>query len=194
MHLINWYSAMCFNRMLKRTGHFWEKRYHSTGFPNTDKKRALNTLRYIHANPQSAGIQQGFFYDFSNYGAYERLNDDGLTTWHPAFLALGETLDDCAKKYKGFCHQYKPQPKAEKRFFWGNTLLPKLTKVPKKSKNTKSKKSPNTPPKKDEEAQQLWEIWLKNNPEILAIAEKFIFANCYNPAHVGEYLKNYTYY
>ena len=26
MHYLNWYSAMCFNRMLNRTGHFWEKR------------------------------------------------------------------------------------------------------------------------------------------------------------------------
>ncbi len=37
MHWLNWYTAMCFNRMLNRTGHFWEKRYHSTGFANTDK-------------------------------------------------------------------------------------------------------------------------------------------------------------
>ena len=51
MHWLNWYTAMCFNRMLNRTGHFWEKRYHSTGFGNSDKRRALNTLRYIHANP-----------------------------------------------------------------------------------------------------------------------------------------------
>ncbi len=173
------------------TGHFWEKRYHSTSFSNNDQKRALNTLRYIHANPQAAGLQQGFFYDFSNYGVYERLGDDGLTTWHPAFLALGETLDDCAKKYKNFCHQYKPQPKPEKKCHWGSILLPKLTKFSKKAKDNKSKK---TPPKKDEEAQQLWEIWLKNNPEIMQIAEKFIFANCYNPAHVEEFLKNYTYY
>ena len=53
MHWLNWYSAMCFNRMLNRTGHFWEKRYHSTGFPNTDKRRVLNTLRYIHASPKA---------------------------------------------------------------------------------------------------------------------------------------------
>ena len=25
MHWLNWYTAMCFNRMLNRTGHFWEK-------------------------------------------------------------------------------------------------------------------------------------------------------------------------
>jgi putative transposase len=24
-HWLNWYTAMCFNRMLNRTGHFWEK-------------------------------------------------------------------------------------------------------------------------------------------------------------------------
>ncbi|WP_243902670.1 transposase, partial [Aetokthonos hydrillicola] len=46
MHWLNWYTAMCFNRMLNRTGHFWEKRYHSSGFEKTDYKRALNTLRY----------------------------------------------------------------------------------------------------------------------------------------------------
>ena len=49
MHWLNWYTALCFNQMLNRTGHFWEKRYHSTGFLTTDRKRALNTLRYIHA-------------------------------------------------------------------------------------------------------------------------------------------------
>lgn len=43
-----------------------------------------------------AGMQRGFFYDFSNYGSYDRLSDDGLTKWHPAFLSLGESLDECA--------------------------------------------------------------------------------------------------
>ncbi|MBD2556994.1 hypothetical protein [Aphanizomenon flos-aquae] len=34
----------------------------------------------------------------------------------------------------------------------------------------------------------------EGNPEIVKIAEKFIFANCYNPHHVGEFLQNYSYY
>ena len=38
---------------------------------------------------------------FCYYGVYDRLGDDGLTTWHPAFLALGETLEECAAKYRG---------------------------------------------------------------------------------------------
>ncbi len=62
---------MCFNRMLNRCGHFWEKRYHSTGFEKSDYRRALNTLRYIHANPKTAQMQVGFFYDFSNYSRFE---------------------------------------------------------------------------------------------------------------------------
>ena len=28
-------------------------------------------------------MQQGFFYNFSNYGTYDRLTDDGLIKWHP---------------------------------------------------------------------------------------------------------------
>jgi hypothetical protein len=98
--LLNWYTAMCFNRMLKRTGHFWEKRYYCEGFAPSDRERALNTLRYIHGNPKAAKMRKGFFYDFSNYGSYERLTDDGLTQWHPAFLQLGSTLDECAQKYR----------------------------------------------------------------------------------------------
>ncbi len=65
MHWLNWFTAMCFNRMLNRTGHFWEKRFHSSGFPNTDHRRVLNTLRYIHANPKAAKMQRGLFYDFN---------------------------------------------------------------------------------------------------------------------------------
>ena len=56
MHWLNWYTTMCFNQMLNRTGHFWEKRYFSGGFPNDDYKRALNTLRYIQANPRAGNV------------------------------------------------------------------------------------------------------------------------------------------
>ena len=100
MHWLNWYSAMCFNRMLKRTGHFWEQRYHSSAFPTDDRKRALNTLRYIHANPRVAGITRSFIYRYSNYGIYAKLSDERLTTWHPAFLELGDTLEKCASRYR----------------------------------------------------------------------------------------------
>ncbi|MEH1826564.1 MAG: transposase [Nostoc sp.] len=168
MHWLNWYTAMCFNRMLNRTGHFWEKRYHSSSFANTDTKRALNTLRYIHANPKTAGMQQGFFYDFSNYGIHDRLSDDGLTQWHPAFLKLGRTLDECANKYRGFCKKYRPQSKPEKRNHWGSKLLAGIV-VKQKTKKT----SPG-------QMRLPWAEW-EVNPEVNSVATQFILANCYQP-------------
>lgn len=165
---LNWYTAMCFNRMLNRTGHFWEKRYHSTSFPNTDKRRALNTLRYIHANPKAAGIQQGFFYDFSNYGSYERLTQDGLTQWHPAFLALGTTLEICAAMYRKFCQKYRPNPKPEKRNHWGSKLLAKIRARGKPRQTSPGQKS-------------LWAEWDAPTEEIRQVAARFVLANCFDP-------------
>ena len=125
MHWLNWYAAMCFNRMLNRTGHFWEQRYFSAAFPANDHQRALNTLRYIHANPKAAGITNGFTYRYSNYGTYASLTDDGLTCWHPAFLALGDSLDECAARYRDFCRAYQPSHKAGgRRASWGRICLP----------------------------------------------------------------------
>jgi putative transposase len=169
MHFLNWYSAMCFNQMLNRTGHFWEKRYHAVGFSTEDHRRVLNTLRYIHANPKAAGMQRGFFYDFSNYGSYERLTQDGLTQWHPAFLALGKTLEQCAARYRGFCERYKPQPKPERKSRWGNQLLAKIKAQGKARKKT-------SPGQKS-----LWEEWDQPLEEIKIVSEQFIKANAFPP-------------
>ncbi|MGI0493717.1 transposase [Alkalinema pantanalense CENA528] len=173
MHWLNWYTAMCLNRMLNRTGHFWEKRYHATGFANTETRRALNTLRYIHGNPKAANVQQGFFYDFSNYGTYDRLTDDGLTQWHPAFLALGVTLELCAEAYRKFCKHYKPQPKPEKRNRWGSKLLARI-----RSRSKPKKVSPGQ--------RSLWEEWDAPLEEIREVAEKFVLANCFDPVYTSE--------
>jgi len=168
MHWLNWYTAMCFNRMMNRTGHFWEKRYQSNGFPTTDKQRALNTLRYIHGNPKAANTQQGWFYNFSNYGTYDRLTDDGITQWHPAFLALGKTLEICASAYRKFCKKYKPQPKPENKSHWGNKLLAGFKPIKK-------------PHKKSPGQMNLWEEWQIPINEIQDVAKKFVLANCWNP-------------
>jgi putative transposase len=169
MHWLNWYMAMCFNRMLNRTGHFWEKRYHSTGFPRFDFRRALNTLRYIHANPKAAGMQSGFFYDFSNYGIYDRLSDDGLTQWHPAFLALGKSLDDCAQKYRKFCKNYRPKPKSERRYAWGSKLLPTVLKSAERKRRIPG------------QMRLPWDEWEASKKEIRAVSRTFVLANCYDP-------------
>jgi putative transposase len=169
MHWLNWFTAMCFNRMLNRSGHFWEKRYHSSGFAKTDYRRALNTLRYIHANPKAANMQQGFFYDFSNYGTYDRLTQDGLSQWHPAFLALGTTLEICAAAYRKFCKRYRPKPKPEKKNHWGKNLLAGM-----RLKKKGDRASPG-------QTRLPWDDWQAPMEEIHAVAKKFVLANCLNP-------------
>lgn len=147
MHFLNWYTAMCFNRMLNRTGHFWEKRYFCDGFPASDRERALNTLRYIHGNLKSAKIRSGFFYEFSNYGSYDQLTHDGLTQWHPAFLTLGNSLEDCARKYRGFCRRYQQKSKPARKCYWGNKLLAglNLKGVKSSEKSQRSTSAPSSP-------------------------------------------------
>jgi len=55
MHWINWYTAMCLNRLLKQSGHLWEKKYQSAGFPETDFWRSLANIRYIQGNLMTTG-------------------------------------------------------------------------------------------------------------------------------------------
>lgn len=62
MHWLNWYSAMLLNRLLRRRGHFWERRYHATAVPDRDLRHALRLLRYIHANPRAAGMIKDYAY------------------------------------------------------------------------------------------------------------------------------------
>jgi REP element-mobilizing transposase RayT len=99
MQWIGWTSAMALNRLTGRCGHFWEARYFSTPIEPGDRRRVLATLRYIHANPKTAGVRMGFHDLWSDYGHYERLQGDGLSEWHPAFLQLAPTLEGCARRY-----------------------------------------------------------------------------------------------
>ncbi len=103
--------------------HFWEARYYSTPIAPEDHQRALNTLRYIHANPKAAGVRKGFYDPYSNYGHYSRLEADGLSDWHPAFLQLAPTLTGCAKHYQRFCKKYRSKPKPVKTRQWGSKLI-----------------------------------------------------------------------
>ncbi len=100
-----------------------EARYYSTPIAPEDHRRALNTLRYIHANPKAAGVRKGFYDPYSNYGHYSRLKTDGLSDWHPAFLQLAPTLTGCSKRYINFRKKYCSKSKPSKTKQWGGKLL-----------------------------------------------------------------------
>ncbi len=188
MHFLNWYTAMCFNRMLNRTGHFWERRYFCDGFPAADRERAINTLRYIHGNPKAAKIREGFFYEFSNYGSYDQLTNDGLTQWHPAFLQLGNSLEDCARKYRGFCQRYNPKSKPARKSNWGNKLLAGLdlkggkgSKEDGRSQQHRTNKvevsPPHPTPSSSPSSSSPPRCQVSESPQVRAIATQFIRAN-----------------
>ena len=72
-------------------------------------------------------MRKGYFYAYSNYGTYDRLTDDGLTEWHPAFLSMGQSLDACQKRYHQFSRRsqrYSPKKKARRVCAWGSRLFP----------------------------------------------------------------------
>jgi hypothetical protein len=70
-----------------------------------DTRRVLATLRTIHANPKAAGVRKGFHDPYSNYGQDERLEGDGLSEWHPAFLQLARTSEGCARRCAYYCRR-----------------------------------------------------------------------------------------
>ena len=137
MHWFAWYSAMSLNRLIGRCGHFWEARYFSTPIFQDDHHRILNTLRYIHANPKSAGIRKSFFDQYTNFGYYQRLLDDGISEWHPAFLKLATTLEKCSKTYYFFCQRYRMKLKDKKlnKSYWGSKILKNISKFKKRKFN-----------------------------------------------------------
>jgi len=59
---------MALNRLAWRCGHLWEARYSATAIAPKDRRRVLNTLRYIHANPIAAGVRREFSDPFATKG------------------------------------------------------------------------------------------------------------------------------
>ena len=55
--------------------------------------------------------------------ASERLEGDGLSEWHQAFLQLAPTLEGCARRYAHNCQRYRPRAKPARKSHWGSRLL-----------------------------------------------------------------------
>jgi putative transposase len=124
MHWLNWYTAISINRLLQRTGHFWESRYSLMPVSNDDNQHVLNVLRYIHGNPYAAGISKGFRDSCTNYGSYASGILDGITTWHKVFLSLSSSMESCSKIYREHCSRYSVKPKhVSHSGLWGKRLL-----------------------------------------------------------------------
>ena len=93
-------------------------------------------------------------------------------------MALGDTLEECADEYRNFCRKYKPKPKPEKKYYWGKDFLPKVIKGKKKRKVSPG------------QMRLPWDDWEVDQSEITQVAEKFVFANCYNRQAAAQGFQN----
>ncbi|MEO1431536.1 MAG: hypothetical protein AAFV71_21255 [Cyanobacteria bacterium J06633_8] len=91
-----------------------------------------------------------------------------VTVTHPtiffAFLQLGNTLSDCAKKYKGFCHRYKSQTKPPRKCHWGSKIL-------------RGQSKPNSTTSPSRSKQRTTGCQVTENPEVERIVRQFVDAN-----------------
>ena len=102
----------------------------------------------------------------------------------PAFLLLGQSLDECARRYRWFCHNYQPQAKAPghgigKRVCpWVRIQLAELTRLPRRGAQIPGQASlfadlEEYQVQKQENGQQSSLL-----PAILAVNHQFLQANC----------------
>ncbi len=68
-------------------------------------------------------MRKGFYDPYANYGRNNRLEADGLSDWHPAFLQLAPTLTGCCKYYEHFHKTYRCKSKPVKIRKWGRKLI-----------------------------------------------------------------------
>lgn len=91
MHSVCGRYAQRFNMRHERTGHLFQGRYMSE--PVDDDVYFLTVLRYIHQNPEKAGIASCCSYRWSSYGEYASapacLNRASLCDTEPALRMLG---------------------------------------------------------------------------------------------------------
>ncbi|NEQ26285.1 MAG: hypothetical protein F6K28_46055 [Microcoleus sp. SIO2G3] len=72
------------------------------------------------------------------------------------------------------CKKYRPQPKPDKRNHWGSQLLAGFQ----INKGKPKKTSP-------EQMALPWAQWETPDSQVQQVAEKFVFANCYNQQAAG---------
>lgn len=109
--------AMYYAKTTARVGHVFQKRYWSE--PIETDERFLATLRYIHANPEPAGMCAAKDYQWSSYGAYAGKSKK-----------LGFVTTDFALELLGGAGKFAAFQKSGGRFaepFPGSTLRRHLT-------------------------------------------------------------------
>lgn len=96
-----------FNKKYERTGHLFQNRFRSEAVE--EEAYLLSAMRYIHRNPEKAGICAASQYRWSSYSEYageNRIIDKkllmGILGGVPAFLDYMDMEDDCKNDFLEF--------------------------------------------------------------------------------------------
>lgn len=112
MQFVKSQYARRYNKMMNRTGPFWNERFHDTIVEKSPNPidTFLNILVYIGFNPvRSNYVKDPREY---NYGSYRCYVDENYIppvgiTLHEYFLNLGSTFKDCSKKLLEYEDRYR---------------------------------------------------------------------------------------
>lgn len=104
MKRINGRQAAYVNTLEGRSGALWEGRFKAS--PVQSELYLLSCLRYIELNPVRAGmVQAPEHYRWSSYRGRMGLRRDRLLDDPPAYLLLGNTLQERRRHYEAFVGQ-----------------------------------------------------------------------------------------
>ncbi|OZI35402.1 transposase [Bordetella genomosp. 1] len=97
-------ATVRWNRRFGRSGTLWESRYRSSVVQT--ERYFLACCRYIELNPVRAGlVARPEEYPWSSYCARLREAEGGVLALHPAYLALGATLEARQRVYRALAAQ-----------------------------------------------------------------------------------------
>ena len=88
--------AYYFNRKYDRSGHLFQDRYGSEAVE--DDEYLLTVIRYIHRNPEKAGIAKAGAYRWSSYDAYLRPRADVDHAWALELIGGPERFEQFMEK------------------------------------------------------------------------------------------------
>ncbi len=112
MQFIKSQFARRYNRMMNRTGPFWNERFKDTITELTPNPREtfFNTLLYLGYNPVRSGLvndPRDYFYSSIRSYLDENYISPVKITLHTFFLELGNTFTDCVNKLQDYEDMYR---------------------------------------------------------------------------------------
>lgn len=111
MQFIKSQFARRYNRMMGRTGPFWNERFGDsiTELSKVPQEKFLETIMYLGFNPVRSGqVSDPRNYHYSSYRCYvdPDYSPPVKITLHGLFLRLGDTIEECRKRIIVYERQY----------------------------------------------------------------------------------------